>query len=252
MSVLSVSRITAAHWYASRIYRTNPQSAFCGVSWVVRWVVRPGRRASKSRGLSRSSRGVGWLVAPSPAAARSRPAVHYILDFPQSSPSLSATRSTASPTTEYSTTAFQVPLGGSNPLFSLFPSCPDAGGLSSLSPGPSRPSAYLTDPSLVGTPRPGASYGSFLACLHHESHRERKDFLTALTRLLAMRGSLPHHSHAYRQHSVPFMLQQTVSSLSPIGRSGTSDTRWSEVVATPPTYTLYISLASGSIPTKGP
>ncbi len=160
---------------------------------------------SKSRGLSRLSRGFGWLVSPSPMAARSRPAVRYFLDFPQSSPSLSAARSTASPTPEYSTTVFQVHRGGSNPLFPLFPSCPDAGGPSSLSP-----SVYLTDPSLAGTPRSGTSYGSFLACLHHESHRERKAFLTALTRLLAMIGSLPHRSHANRQLSVPFTLQQTV------------------------------------------
>ncbi len=69
-----------------------------------------------SRGLSLLSRGFR-LVAPSPpAAARSRPAVRYILDVPQSSPSLSAARSTASPTPEYSTTAFQVHRGGSNPL----------------------------------------------------------------------------------------------------------------------------------------
>ncbi len=33
---------------------------------------------------------------------------------------------------------FQVHRGGSNPLSSLFPSCPDAGGLSSLWTGPTR------------------------------------------------------------------------------------------------------------------
>ncbi len=179
-------------------------------------------RAPKSRDLSLLSRGFGWLVAPYLASARSRPAVRYFLDFPQSSPSLSAARSTASPTPEYSTTAFQVHRGGSNPLSSLFPSCSDAGDLSSLSPGPSRPSVHLTDPSLAGTPRSGASYGPFLACLHHESHRERKAFLTALTRLLAMMGSLPHRSHATRQLSAPFTLQQTASSLSPIGLLYTS------------------------------
>ncbi len=154
------------------------------------------RRASKSRGLSLLSRGFGWLVSPSSSAARSRPVVRYFLDFPQSSPSLYAARSTASPTPESSTTVFQVHRWGSNPLSSLFPSCPDAGGPSSISPGPSRPSVYLTDPYLAGTPRSGASYRSFLACLHHKSHRDRKAFLTALTRLLAMIGSLPHRSHA--------------------------------------------------------
>ncbi len=129
---------------------------------------------------------------------------------------------------------------------SLFPSCPDTGGLFSVSPGPS---VCLTDPSLAGTPRSGATYGSLLACLHHESHRERKALLTALTRLLAMIGSLPHRSHAHRQLSVPFTLQQTVYifPISCCGRSGTSDTWWSEAVATPPTYTLYISLDSGSM-----
>ncbi len=55
-----------------------------------------------------------------------------------------------------------------------------------------------------------------------------------------------------RQLSVPFTLQQTVSSLSPIGRSGTSDPWWLEVVATPPNYTQYIHLASGSMLPKGP
>ncbi len=53
---------------------------------------------------------------------------------------------------------------------------PDAGGPSSISPGPSRPSVYLTDPFLAGTPRSGASYGSSPVCLHHESHKERQSF----------------------------------------------------------------------------
>ncbi len=215
--------------------------------------VRPGRRASKSWGLSPSSR--GSLAGSSPRLRRLHvpgPRSVIFWTFPQWSPSLSAACSMASPTPEYSTTLFQVHRGGSNPLPSLFPSCPNTGGLSSLSPGPSRPSVYLTDPALTGTTRSSASYGSFLACLHHESHRERKAFLTALTHLLAMIGSLPHPSHTHRQLSVPFTLQQTVASLSPIGRSGTSDTWWSEVVATPPTYTLYISLASGSMFPKGP
>ncbi len=170
------------------------------------------RRASKFWGLCC----LGGLAGSSPRLRRLHvPSPRSVIfwTFPQSSPSLSAARSTASTTPEYSTTAFQVPRGGSNPLSlsslaSLFPSCPDAGGLSSFSPGPSRPSVDLTDPSLAGTPRPGASYGSFLACLHHESHREWKAFLTALTPLLAMIGSLPHRSHAHRQLSVPLTLQQ--------------------------------------------
>ncbi len=214
---------------------------------VVRWLVRPGRRrrslwASHLGGLAGSSPRLRRLHVPGPRCV-------IFWTFPQSSPSLSAAHSMASPTPEYYTTAFQVHRGGSNPLSPLFPSCPDAGGLSSLSPGPSRPSVYLTDPSLAGTPRPGASYGSFL---YHESHREWKAFLTALTRLLVMIGSLPHRSHAHIQLSVPVTLQQTASSLSPISRSGTSDTWRSEAVATPPTYTIHISLASGSMLPKGP
>ncbi len=176
--------------------------------WCVRVVVV---RRNLLGPLSQLSRGFR-LVAPSPpAAARSRPAVRYILDFPQSSPSLSAARSMASPTPEYSTMAFQVHRGGSNSLvlsLSLsLSSFPVTGGPSPFRPSPS---VCLTDPSLAGTPHSGASYGSLLACLHRESHRERKAFLTALTRLLVMIGSLPHRSHAHRQLSVPFTLQQTV------------------------------------------
>ncbi len=76
----------------------------------------------RSLGASLSCLG-GFGSSPrSSPAARSWPAVRYFLDFPQSSPSLSAARSTASPTPEYSTTAFQVHRGGSNPLSPLFPS----------------------------------------------------------------------------------------------------------------------------------
>ncbi len=97
--------------------------------------------------------------------------------------------------------------------------------MSSLSPGLS---VCPTDLSLAGTPRSGAIYGSFLACLHHESHREREAFLMALTRLLAMIGSPPHRSHAHRQLSVPFTLQQAgyVSALSPIVARAAHLTGW--------------------------
>ncbi len=67
-----------------RVKRTfgthGPKYCICRVLWrLVRACVRV-RRASKSRGLCCLG-GFGWLVAPSPAAARSRPAVRYILDL---------------------------------------------------------------------------------------------------------------------------------------------------------------------------
>ena len=117
-SGLSSSRITATHWYASRISRTSPQRTPVASRWCVR--VRH-TSSSKFRGLSKLSRGFvfGWLVAPLSPTARSRPTFRYILDLPQSSPSLPAARSMASPTPEYSTTVFQVHRRGSNPLSSL-------------------------------------------------------------------------------------------------------------------------------------
>ena len=81
------------------------------VASVVRWCVRV-RPSSKSRGRLSSGFVFGWLVAPSSPTARSRYAVRYILDLPQSSPSLPTERSTASPTPEYSTMVFQVHRGG--------------------------------------------------------------------------------------------------------------------------------------------
>ncbi len=145
------------------------------------------------------SRGFVWLVAPSPASARSRPAARYILDFSSVEPvPLCGTLHGFPYSRVFYNGVSGPPQGAAIPssIFCLFTSCPDAGGLSPFSPGPS---VCLTDPSLAGTLRPGASYGSFLACLRHETHRERKAFLTALTRLLAMIGSLPHRSHAHRQ-----------------------------------------------------
>ena len=84
-------------------------------------------------------------------------------------------------------------------------------------PVQSRPSVYMTDPSSSRNPA--------FRC-----------------QLRQFRCQLP----LIRQLSVPFTLQQTVSSPSPIGRSGTSDLWWLEAVAIPPTYTLYISLTSNS------
>ncbi len=127
-----------------------------------------------SRGLCRLG-DFRWLVAPSPPPVPGPRSVIF-WTCPQSSPSLSAARSTASPTPEYSTTAFQVHRGGSNPPSSS-PLIPMPG--VRLQTVPVRPvclSVYLTDPSLARTPRSGASYGSSLVCLHHESHRERQSF----------------------------------------------------------------------------
>ncbi len=176
-SGLSISRITATHWYASRISRMSPQSAFSVASVVVvlRWCVRV-RRACSRQSLVASLCCLGGfpvqLVFPSSAAC-SRPAVRYILDFPQSSLSLPEARSTASPTSEYSTTVFQVHRGGSNPLSPLFPSSRRRGSVFDQSWSIS--SVCLTDrPFLAGSS--GASYGSTPVCLHHESHREQQNF----------------------------------------------------------------------------
>ncbi len=125
---------------------------------------RPGRCSSKSSGFRWLSR--GFSLARRPVSdGTSLPAVRYSLDFPQSSPSLSTRHSTASPTTESSTTAVHVHRGGSNPL--SFLSSRRRGSTLTLS----RTSVvYLTDPSLAGTPRSGASDGSSLVCLHRDSH----------------------------------------------------------------------------------
>ncbi len=99
-----------------------------------------GSSSSKSSGLSKLSR--GFSLARRPVSDGASPsAVHYTLDFPQSSPSLSTGRSTASPTSESSTTAVQVHRGGSNPL-SFLSSRRQGSTLTQ-----SRPSVvYLTDP----------------------------------------------------------------------------------------------------------
>ncbi len=139
-------------------------------SCVVRWLVRPGvvvvRRSLGASlcclgGLAGLLPRLRWLHVPGPRSlifwtflSRARSSLRHAPRLPLLQSILQRRfRSTA---------------GAAIPS-SLFPSCPDAGGLSSLSPGPSRPSVYLNDHSLAGTPRPGASYGSFLACLHHES-----------------------------------------------------------------------------------
>ncbi len=59
------------------------------------------------------------------------------------------------------------------------PSRSDVGGPPSISPGSRlvRPSVYyLTDPSLAGIPRSGASDRSSPVCLHRDPHREQQSF----------------------------------------------------------------------------
>ncbi len=202
-----------------------------------------------SRGLCCLEGLFGWLVAPSPpAAARSRPAVRYFLDLSSVEPvPLCGTLHGFPYSRVFYNGVSGPPRGQQSPYPLSLSSFPDTGGLSSFRPGPS---VCLTDPSLAGTLRSGASYGSFLACLHHDSHRERKAFLTALTRLLAMIGSLPHRSHAHRQLSVPFTLQQAgyISSPSPIV-AGAAHLTLGGLRRSPHLLPiLYISLASGSSP----
>ncbi len=74
-------------------------------------------------------------------------------------------------------------------------------------------SVYLTGPPLAGTPRSGASDGSPLVCLHRDPHWEQQSFSSALTRLLAMTGSLPHRSHPHQ--TTPCTLHATTN-LQPI------------------------------------
>ncbi len=135
--------------------------------------------------------GFGSSPRSSPAA-RSRLAVRYFLDLSSVEPVPLCGTLHGFPYSRVFYNGVSGPQRRQQSSLSLSPSCPNAEGLPSFSPGQSRPSVYLTDPSLAGTPHPGTSYGSFLACLHHETHRGWKAFLTALTRLLAMIGSLPH------------------------------------------------------------
>ncbi len=129
--------------------------------------------ARRSPGASKLSRGFGSSPRSSPAA-RSRPAVRYILDLSSVEPvPPSEVCSTASSTPEYSSTVFQVQRRGSRgsnpPLYSL------SSRRRRYALNPSRfglvcPSVYLTEPSLAGTPHSGASDGSSPVCLHRDPH----------------------------------------------------------------------------------
>ncbi len=93
-------------------------------------VVRPGVVVMR-RSLGASLRRLeGGLFGSSPRLRRQHvPGLRSVIfwTFPQSSQSLSAACSTASPTPEYSTTAFQVPRGGSTPPSYSLPLVPTPG-----------------------------------------------------------------------------------------------------------------------------
>ncbi len=123
----SSSRIPATHWYASRISRTSPQSTL-SVASRMRWCVWVS--ASKSSGLRWLTR--GFSLARRPASdGTSLFAVHYILDClsrarpsPRDAPRLPLLLSLLQ--RWFRSTA------GAAILY--LPSCPDVGGLPSLSP----------------------------------------------------------------------------------------------------------------------
>ncbi len=121
------------------------------------------------------------LVAPAPTA-RPRSAVHYILDF-----------SSVEPVPFSVWDAPRLPLllsllqrcfrstAGATILY--LPSRSDVGVLPSISPGSRlvRLSVYyLTNPSLAGTQRSGASDRSSPVCLHLDPHREQQSFSYAI------------------------------------------------------------------------
>ncbi len=188
--------------------------------WRPRWFVRVVRLSSS--GLLRLS--TGFLFGLSAQLRRCVPLPGPLYSgLPQSSPSLSQGRSTASPSAESSTTVVQVQRGGNNPLSSLLSR--RRGSTLTLS---RQSVVYLTDPPITRTPRSHGSGGSFPVCLHRDPHWEQQSFSSALTRLLAMTGSVPHRSSDNSMCSSRYSRPSTY--LSPIGRSSTSDPgglRWS-------------------------
>ncbi len=159
--------------------------------WVCVCIVRACRSCASRSGPHRLSRVFSSARCPSldDLSLLSLPDPLYS-GPPQSSPSLPQGRPTAFLTAESSTTVGRVYRVGSDPLSSLY-----VGGLPSVCLSVSSPS--LSDPPLTRTPRSCVGSGSHLACLHRDTHREQQSFSSALTRLLAMSGSLPHRSHAH-------------------------------------------------------
>ncbi len=140
------------------------------------WCVRVRRASSsKSRSLSKLSRG-GFRLARRPVSG---------CTFPARCPLYSGLAS-VEPVSPCGTlhgfpyswvfyNGVSGPLRGQqSSIFSL--PRPDVRSTPSIRPGPSRPSVYLTDPPLAGTPRSGASDGSSLVCLHRDPHWEQQSF----------------------------------------------------------------------------
>ncbi len=122
-------------------------------------------------------------------------------------------------------------------------SCPDVGGLPSISLSV----CHLSLRPSLPVPATGPLWSACTVIPIENS----KAFLMALTRLLAMTGSLPHRSHARQTtlctlhattdlvYSVSYRLELHIWPW------------WSEVVASPPTDTLHISLTSSFVlPTR--
>ncbi len=130
-SGLSSSRITATHWYASRISRPSPQSARL-VASVSRWCC-PGASCVEVFGPLLSCLG-GLSLARCPSSdGTSWSAVRYTLDFPQSSLSLSAQDAPRLPLLlSLLQRRFRSTAGAAILYLS---SRPDVGGLPSISPG---------------------------------------------------------------------------------------------------------------------
>ncbi len=208
--------------------------------------VRPGRASSKSLGLL--SRGFGSRPLFLQRHG-SRPAVRYSLDFSSVEPVSLAGRSMASPTLSILQRCFRSTAGAAI----LCPSPqPDAGGPSSISPGPSCLSVYLTDPPLTRTPRSRGSGGSPLVCLHRNPHREHQGFSYGVDSFicndrfisppLTRSSDNPSFPSRYIRRHLFCLLSAGVAHL-PCR---------SEVVAVPPTYNLHIGLTSSPmLPVRG-
>ncbi len=126
----------------------------------VRRCVRVSSCVVKVSGLLGCLGGFGSSPRSSPVAPHSRPAVRYFLDLSSVEPIPLCNTLHGFPYSRVFYNGVSGPPQGqqSSSIFSWSSFRPDPGGPSSNSPGPSCPSVYLTDPSLAGTPRSGASF----------------------------------------------------------------------------------------------